>query len=466
MASQDFHNYINGEFLPAHGKSHFQKLNPYTGEVLGKVAASDAMDVIQAVQAAKKAQVEFEKWTLEQRAELLCSIANKLEEKLEVYALQEALHQGLPLNFVKEKSLQYSIKHLRGTAKTTRKFAQKKDPGTYVQPTGIISLILSWNLSLRLLTERLAPAIAAGNVCLVKVSEFSPVTALIMGEVMTAVQAPKGLVQFIQGRGGEVGALLAAHPSTRGVSFVGKLANAEKVLQGTFSQFKKIQIHSGAKNNIFILNEVDFQNKMPEILQSFLIGQGQLCWNATRLFVLESFQKEFIEKIKECLSALKPAMSPEDPSLWTPVISEEVLRQMEVKSQQIKLEEGKFISGGGRSAGRGFFFAPTVSLDLSNCSEMQQEETCGPLLILTAVKYQHEMLKWANTGYYGHSAVVWAASRESALKIAEKVDVGTVSINSWLPDNFAPGHRQTTFGQMAMDPWGGFYSDVKVLTGI
>jgi aminomuconate-semialdehyde/2-hydroxymuconate-6-semialdehyde dehydrogenase len=97
---------------------------------------------------------------------------------------------------------------------------------------------------------------------------------------------------------------------------------------------------------------------------------------------------------------------------------------------------------------------------------MQQEELSGPLLILTAVKYQHEMLKWANTGYYGHSAVVWAPSLERAVKIAEKVDVGTVSINSWFPENFAPGHRQTTFGQVALGPWEKFYSDVKVLTGL
>jgi aminomuconate-semialdehyde/2-hydroxymuconate-6-semialdehyde dehydrogenase len=461
-----FQNYIDGEFSPAQNKSYFSKMNPFTGEILGKVAASDAMDVIRAIQAAKKAQIEFEKWTFEQRAELLTSIAKKLEEKLETYALQEALHQGLPLQFVKEKSLQYSIKHFRAGAAATRQRAQKKDPAFYIQPTGIISLILSWNLSLRLLTERLVPAIAAGNVCLVKVSEFSPVTALIMGEVLTAVQAPKGLVQFIQGRGAEVGALLAAHPSIRGVSFVGKLANAEKVIQGSLPQFKKIQVYSGVKNNMFILPEVDFQNRLPEILQSFLIGQGQLCWNTTRLFVLESFQKEFTEKLSQYLNSLKPASSPEDSSPWTPMISEEVLQQMEMKSQQIKREEGKLITGGKRDSGPGYFFHPTLSLDLPNCSEMQQDEMSGPLLILTAVKYQHEMLKWANTGYYGHSAIVWAPSTEKALKIAEKVDVGTVSINSWFPEDFEPGHRQTSFGQVALSPWERFYSDIKLLTGL
>lgn len=466
MSSHDFLNYIDGSFTAAQNKAQFLKLNPFKGEVLGTVAASDAMDVIRAIQGAKKAQQEFATWTLEQRAGLLKGIAEQLEAKAEEYAYQEALHQGLPLDFVKEKSLHYAIHQFREMAEQTLRHAENPNPSRQTQPTGIISFIISWNLSLRLLSERLASALAAGNVCLVKISELSPVTAQIFGEILTAVQAPSGLVQLIQGRGSEVGALLAAHPSIRAVNFVGKLATAEKIAQGTLTHFKKVQIQAGAKNNIFVLNEVDFIAKIPQILESFLIGQGQLCWNSTRVFILESFQKEFVEKLKEYLSSLTPATSPRDVSPWTPVISEHVLQLMESKSQQVKAEEGKLIAGGERAPGSGYFFRPTVSLDLPNCSELQQEELQGPLLIVTAVKYQHEMVKWANTGYYGHSAVVWAPSNEKALKIAEKLDVGTVSVNSWFPDVQATGHRQTSFGQTETGPWGLFYSDVKVLTGL
>jgi len=205
---------------------------------------------------------------------------------------------------------------------------------------------------------------------------------------------------------------------------------------------------------------------MPQILESFLLGQGQLCWNTTRVFVLESFQNEFIEKLKEYLASLKPATSPIDPSPWTPVISAEVMEQLEAKAKQIKSEDGKLIAGGMKVEGQGNFFSPTVSLDLPNCSELQQEEIRGPVLIVTAVKYQHEMVKWANTGYYGHSAVIWAPHSEKALKVAEKLDVGTVSVNSWFPTDFEPGHRQTSFGLMDLGPWERFYSDVKVLTGL
>lgn len=464
MATQEFLNYIDGEFVPSQSKLTFPKQNPFTGEVLGNVAASDAMDVIRAIQAAKKAQVEFEKWSLEQRAELLTKIADKLEEKAEEYAFQEALHQGLPASFVKEKSLLVAVKNFRLAAASVTSYAQNKSFEVQAQPTGLISILLSWNLSLRLLSERLAAALAAGNICLVKISRHSPITAQIMGEVLDAVQAPKGLVQLIQGKGSEVGALLAAHPSIRAVNFVGKLVNAESVVKGALPLFKKVQIRAGTKNSCMVLGETDFKSLMPQILESFLIGQGQMGFNTSRLFVLESFQKEFFEELKSFLASQKPALSPDDKTFWFPLISHESVDQIEKKVEQLKSEGGKIIYGGTRLDQAGFFFQPTVSLDLSNCSELQQEEVTGPLLIVTAVKYQHEMVKWSNTGFYGHSAVIWGAP-EKAIKVADKLDVGTVSRNLWLPDETEAGHRQSSFGNMQTGPWGRFYSDIKILTG-
>lgn len=463
MAAEEFLNFIDGEFVPAQSKATFKKINPFNGELLGVVSASDAMDVVQAIQAAKKAQTEYEKWSLHQRADLLSDISDMLEEKMDLIALKEAIHQGLPHRFVKEKSLEPAIAQFREASDACEFLAAKKDPELILQPTGIVSIILSWNLSLRLLAERLAPALAAGNVCLVKVSEYSPVTAKIIGEILKDLKAPKGLVQFIHGPGSEVGSILAGHPSVKAVNFVGRLSNADNVIKTALPQFKKVQIQSGAKNPSLVLADADYKKLLPKILDTFLIGQGQLCWNTSRLFVLEAVQKDFIEMMKSYLATLKPATSPKDSSPWMPVISEEVLLQAEAKCEQIKAEEGKILFGGQRHPGPGFFFQPTVSLDLPNCSELQQEELRAPILILTAVKYGHEMVKWANTGYYAHSAVVWGPEAK-AMAIAEKIDVGTLSLNSWLPEEVQAGHRQSSFGNLQIGPWGRFYSEVKVLT--
>ncbi|MBC7371245.1 MAG: aldehyde dehydrogenase family protein [Bdellovibrionaceae bacterium] len=457
-------NFIDGEFVASQSAKTFQKMNPFSGELLSEVTASDAMDVIKAIQAARRAQSDFAKYTLAQRAELLIKLADALESKAEDYAYREALHQGLPQKFVLEKSLNPAIHAFRVAAELVTQKTQDTSTKTQHRPTGLISIILSWNLSVRILAERVSVAIAAGNICLIKVSEHSPITAQIFGEALEAAGAPKGLVQMIQGSGPEVGALMSAHPSIRAVNFVGKLTTAENLAKGALPQFKKVQIHAGVKNSCCVLFDADFKTLMPKILESFLIGQGQMGWNTSRLFVTEQMQKEFFEELQKFMATQRPATSPKDETLWYPVISSEALATVKAKSDQLKVEGGKIISGGQTTAEKGYFFQPTISLDLSNCSELQQEEMNGPILIVTVVKNQAEMAKWSNTGYYGHSAVIWGSS-ENGLRLANMLDVGTVSLNEWLPQQMEIGHRQSAYGNLDTHPWGNFYSDVKVLTG-
>ena len=459
-----FLNFIDGEFAVSQSKKTFSKMNPFSGEILGEVAASEAMDVIRAIQSARKAQSEYAKFSMDQRSELLRKIADGLESRAEEFAYAEALHQGLPYGLSLSKNLQVAITAFRNAAQLVTERARNQKELNLVRPTGLMSFILSWNLSLRLLSERISSALAAGNVCLIKVSEHSPITAKIFGEVLMVANAPRGLVQLIQGQGPEVGALLSGHPSVRGVSFVGKLANAECVAKGALAQFKKVQVHAGAKNSNCVLFDADFKTLMPKILESFMLGQGQLGWNTSRLFVTEQMQNGFLEELKNFMATQKPAKSPKDETLWFPVISAETLKLAQAKVDQLKLEGGKIIFGGVATTEKGFFFQPTLSLDLSNCSELQQEDLNGPILILTVVKNQAEMAKWSNTGYYGHSAVIWG-SAENGLRLANMLDVGTVSLNDWLPAKMEVGHRQSAYGNLETEPFGKFYSDVKILTG-
>jgi aminomuconate-semialdehyde/2-hydroxymuconate-6-semialdehyde dehydrogenase len=322
-------------------------------------------------------------------------------------------------------------------------------------------VITSWNLSLKLIAERMAPALAAGNVVIVKVSEQSPITAHIFAQIFNEIGMPEGLVSFLHG-GEEVALAIAGHPSIRAVTLVGSHAHGSKVLQAASTQLKKVQLSLGAKNSAVVLADTDFNSLMPEILKSFLLGAGQLCWNTTRIFVLDSVHKEFLETAKAYLSTLTPLKSPEGKSVWTPLISAEQVTKLQEKVNFGKSEHGKVIFGGEATGGN--FMQPTVMLDLPNCSEMQQEELGGPLLLVTPVKYQHEMVKWSNTSYFGHSAVVWG-SEEKAVKFSAKLEVGQVWINSWM-GNFAPvqGSKQSSFGSQDFAWDGSFYSDVKKLT--
>lgn len=449
----DLLNFIGGEFVPAENKKTFSKISPFDGSLLFSVAHSDAMDVIKAIQLGKKSASTIKDMSYADRAALLRRIADYLERNQQTIVRDEALSQGLEQSFVLKQSLLPAIASFRSSAQS---LLSEELSTQIVQPSGLVGIISSWCLSLKLIAERLAPALAAGNTVLIKVSEQSPVTGRILGEAFQEAGLPPGVVGILQGFS-DIGNLIAGHPSIRAVTAVGKTSTMESIAKAGISQFKKLQLSGGAKNDGIVLLDTDYHQQMPKILEPFLKGQGQLCWNMSRLYIPESISEDFLKTMKEYLAAQ---------SAWTPLISEEACINIEKKIQEAVREHGKVIFGGRRESGSGYVHQPTVMLDLPNCSTLQQDELGGPLLLVTPVKYQHEAVKWSNTSYLGHSAVVWGPT-EKAVKVAKQLEVAYVGINSWLSEAEGPifGHKQSSFGNLDMRWNGNFYSDVKKLAG-
>lgn len=454
-------NFIGGDFVASESKNTFVKKSPFDNSELANVASSDAMDVIKSLQHAKKALQAAETFTVEQRSQFLNSLADHLSANAESIAYQEALYQGLPQKFSLKHNVQVAIACLRKNATDVLKPLPED---TYAHATGIIGVITSWSLSLRLVTERMAPALAAGNAVLIKISEHSPITGQILGEALKAAQIPPGLVQIIQGDA-EPAKIIAGHPSIRAVTATGRQSTIEAIAKVGQTQLKKLQLSGGAKNSAIVLADFDYKAHLSQIMESFLIGQGQMCWNTTRLFVLESFSKEFMEDLKAYLAALKPLTSPEGDSLWSPLITADRITALKERIQFGVGEHGKVTGDSDAAGASGNFIRPTFMVDLPNCSVMQQDELHGPLFLVTPVKYQHETLKWANTSYLGHSAVVWG-SQDKILKVAGKLESAQVWLNSWMSGNEEPifGLKQSSYGMPDMFWAGNFYSDVKKLT--
>lgn len=430
---------------------------------MAQVAASDAMDVVKAVQSAKKAAPSFRDLSLQERALLLQKMADHLELHSDIVAYEEALHQGLSHHFVLENSVKVSIEILRRTA---QRLSQQIPADISLQPTGIVGIIASWNLSLRLVIERLAPTLAAGNVSLIKISELSPITGKILAEAVRASQIPDGVVNIIQGHD-EVAQIIAGHPSVRAISAVGRNSTLENIAKAGLPQFKKLQLCGSVKNPLIILSETNLREHLSDILRSFLMGQGQLCWNTSRIFVIESLASVFFSLLKDYFENLQPLLDPRGSELWSPLISQDAVSLIHNKILSGISEHGKVHFGGHPEAQRsGFFYKPTVMIDLPNCSVLQQDELQGPLLLVTPVKYQHEALKWANTSYLAHSAVVWGP-QEKAMKVASQLECAQVWMNSWMTGNQVAifGHKQSSFGNFDMSWSGSFYSDVKKLAG-
>ena len=455
----NFLNYINGTFSASQSQKTFPKVSPFNGEVLGQVADSDAMDLVLSLASSKRAYLVSEKLTFAERAQWLSLIAAEIEKNENQISYDEALHQGLPQKFVLEKSVRPAIRLLRSTAKSL-----EQTTADLSSPVGLVGLVTPWTLSLRAVIERLAPAMAAGNAVIVKVSEHSPVTVKILGEIFNQIQMPAGWVNLLQG-GPALAQALAGHPSVRAISAVGKVSTTESLLKASISQLKKVQLTSGVKNAAMVLAETDFKTLMPQILQPFLMGQGQLGSSVSRLFILESMQAEFVEAMKVYLNSLQPLQDPRGDSPWTPMISKSSLENLAGSFSQTKTDQGKMISGGQEvKVADGAFMQPAVVLDLSNCSVLQQDEVHGPLLILTAVKYQHEMAKWVNTSYLAQEAIIWGPE-EKAQRLAEKLEVAQVSINSWMTkDEPVVGRKQSFYGVPDFKWNGAFFSEAKIVT--
>ncbi len=459
-------SFINSKFVDS-SRSIIKK-NPFTLEPLHEIQACDLMQTVQAIQGAQKAFVEWKMSSILQRTDLLEKIIRILRDKKIEFAKAEALDQGLPLTFSLSHNVEAAIHSFESSKTQLENYEVKQE--LQHSATGTITILSSWNCSLRVICERLAPAIAAGNAVIVKVSSQSPITAVILAEIFAAAEVSQGLVQILVSDDQDVKNLLVTHPGVKAVCFTGQLKNAAEILKKvsaqSFNQFKKVQIATGSKNTAVSLSE-PHEVQFNEIMESFLIGQGQLSWNSNRLFVLEKHEAEWQQKIQSYFSSLRPATSINDSSSWGPCIKAESfthfseIEAMAVTDQAKLIQPSYILSDSEKNC----FLKPTFTKDMSNCSTLQQDQVMAPLFILSVVKYPFDVAKYSNVSYYGQSAHIWGAD-DKIEKIAEQLEVAHVFKNRWSVKHHEPNHgvKQSAFGIQDYHVFGDFFSNVKKLT--
>jgi aminomuconate-semialdehyde/2-hydroxymuconate-6-semialdehyde dehydrogenase len=444
------------------------KLNPYTSEKLHTFYSADLLEAVTAVQGAQKFFLEYRQSSFSDRLQHLQKIKAYLIENSKSICSLEALDQGLPARFVSFyalKSTLYQIEHVMAELSSSVKEDQNK-----YSPVGVISIIASWNLSLRVVAERLFPAIAAGNTVVIKISSHSPVTAFILTEMIQACGLPAGLIQIILSGDVEVKNILITHPGVKAVSFVGHLSAAADVIKQVASvshqQFKKLQISAGTKNSAACLEE-PVEGSFEKIMESFLIGQGQLAWNSSRLFILEKNEKVWQDRIKDYLAHLKPAESIEDTSPWTPVLRKESFKTFSEISQLAQSDQARLIktSFNLSEVQKNNFLPITFTQDMSNCSTLQQDQVMSPLFILSTVKYPFDIQKYSNVSYFGFAAHLFG-DIEKLNKVGDLLDVGLICKNKWSVEVFAmfKALKQSGFGLQDYRVFGDFFSNVKMMS--
>ena len=437
-------NFIDGEKRAASSQQWIENINPATGEVLSLIPRSSEHDAEAAIQSAQDSfDGLWSSYSYTQRADLLDAVANRIEERLEEFALAESQDNGKPLHLARMIDIPRAIANFRFFAGAVRHDQtgchMMADALNYTlrKPLGVVSLITPWNLPLYLLSWKVAPALAMGNTVVAKPSEMTPTTAGLLAEVFDEVGAPKGVYNLVQGYGAEVGTPLTTSEAVKGISFTGGTVTGRIVAGAAAPLFKKLSLELGGKNASIVFEDCDFEQTVAGITRAAFLNQGQICLCGSRILVQRSIYKQLVDAVVARASELKVGDPLHEESGLGALISVEHRSKVESYIQQALDDGGQIRCGGrrphlGRQFEKGAWLEPTVITDLDPSCATSMEEIFGPVVVIHPFDTEEEALDIANSVEYGLAGTVWTENLKRAHRVASKMKTGMVWVNTWL----------------------------------
>ncbi|MEL6810646.1 MAG: aldehyde dehydrogenase [Bacteroidota bacterium] len=429
--------------------------DPGSGEVYSKIAASTSEDIETAYQAAKAAFPVWSNTSIEQRSRILLRVADLIERNLESLAQAESKDNGKPLSLAKKVDIPRASANFRFFGNAITQFSSEAHESvgldtmnfTLRQSIGVVGCISPWNLPLYLFTWKVAPAIAAGNCVVAKPSEVTPMTAFMLGEILTEAGLPPGVLNIVHGTGPTAGQAIIEHPHIKAISFTGGTKTGEHIARTAAPMFKKLSLELGGKNPNLIFADCDYDTMLAVTVRSSFANQGQICLCGSRIYVEESmaaqFKKDFVTKVSQ-LKVGHPSV--EDTKVGA-LVSQSHREKVESYIELAKEEGGRILFGGSRVTvegwENGYYLEPTViELDSNDC-RVNKEEIFGPVVTIVTFKTEAEALAMANSVRYGLSATLWTRDLNRTMRISKKLEAGIVWVNTWLNRDL-----RTPFGGM------------------
>ena len=438
-------NFIGGEFLEPQAGRFLDNIEPATGKPYSQVADSGKEDVDLAVAAAEKAFADWAKTPAQKRSQILLRIADLIERDLEKFSRAESIDTGKPITLARALDIPRAVANFRFFATAilhTENEAHVTDGVafnyTLRQPRGIAGLISPWNLPLYLLSWKIAPAIAVGNTGIAKPSELTPMTAFLLCEVCVEAGLPNGVLNVVHGSGPNVGAAITSHPKITTISFTGGTVTGKKVAEACAPLFKKVSLELGGKNPNIIFADADLEAAIAGSVRSSFANQGQICLCGSRVFVEKPIYKKFVDHFIDKASQLKQGDPLDEKTEQGAIVNKAQLDKVKFYVDLAQKEGGKIALGGKAPESpndrtrEGYFFSPTVIVDLPVACRTNREEIFGPVVTITPFDSEDEVIRYANDVDYGLSSSVWTQSLSRAHRVAEQIHTGTVWVNCWL----------------------------------
>ena len=465
--------YIDGQWVDPVQPKRLAVVNPATEQAFAEISMGSSADVDIAVAAARRAFKSYSNWTLKQRVELLESIINVYQKRIDDLAQATSMEMGSPIKHARGAQTRLGLGHIKSALKALKTFefeTVKDDMILRHEAIGVCGLITPWNWPLNQISAKVSPALAAGCTMVLKPSEISPITGIVWTEIMHEAGVPAGVFNLINGNGPDVGEVMSAHPDIDMMSFTGSTRGGIAVARASAETVKRVGQELGGKSANIILSDTDVAKAVADGVDYVMNNSGQSCNAPTRMLVPTAYMEVAIEAARETASKIRVGDPASEDTEIGPVVSEAQYEKITGLIQR-GIDEGATLVTGGTEKPQGletgFYVKPTVFANVNNEMTIAREEIFGPVVCIMGYDSEDEAIEMANDTQYGLAGYVSSGDIEHAKQVARQIRAGQVAINyvGGTPETPFGGYKQSGNGR-EKSVWGlQEFLELKAITG-